>query len=270
MPASCLSKVRSKPAERLVGADEADQVGGDVAGRVVADRVALGGRGPCSRRSSASASDLVGQRGRHPAGDVLEPAALLAQRGEGREVVDVEPVGEELRELRRLVGGQLRVGDDHQPVDRVGQRLAVAVEDVAALGRAAPTSTVPSAAAIAAYALGSTPCSCTSRAPKTESTIAITTKPNRSRNSGEPRRLPRGRWVRARARRRHQRLPLSRGPGRESGSCRCLGRRRSAASPAARAGPSPPAGGPRSATAPAGRSGSGVRMAGLAGGRGSS
>ena len=58
-------------------------------------------------------------------------------------------------------------------------------------------STVPAAAAISAYALGSSPCSCTRRAPKTESTIAITTKPSRSRNSGEPRMLPRGRWVRA-------------------------------------------------------------------------
>ena len=41
--------------------------------------------------------------------------------------------------------------------------------------------TVPSAAAMAAYALGSTPCSCTSRAPKTDSTMAITRNPNRSR-----------------------------------------------------------------------------------------
>ncbi len=50
-------------------------------------------------------------------------------------------------------------------------------------------STVPSAAAIAAYDFGSSPCSCTSRAPNSESTIAIITNPARSRTCGEPRRL---------------------------------------------------------------------------------
>ena len=49
---------------------------------------------------------------------------------------------------------------------------------------------MPSAAAIAAYALGSTPWSCTRRAPKTDSTMAMTRKPNRSRSWGEPRRVP--------------------------------------------------------------------------------
>ena len=46
---------------------------------------------------------------------------------------------------------------------------------------------MPSAAAIAAYEPGSRPCSCTSRAPNSESTIAISTKPTRSRTCGEPR-----------------------------------------------------------------------------------
>ena len=55
------------------------------------------------------------------------------------------------------------------------------------------TSSMPSAAAIAAYPPGSTPWSCTSRAPKTDSTIAISTKPIRRRSFGAPRRLPRGR-----------------------------------------------------------------------------
>ena len=53
------------------------------------------------------------------------------------------------------------------------------------------TSTVPSAAAIAAYEPGSSPWSCTSRAPNSESTIAIITNPTRSRTCGEPRLLPR-------------------------------------------------------------------------------
>ena len=42
-PTSGLSKVALEAAERLVGAQEADQVGGDVVGRVVAHRVAAGG-----------------------------------------------------------------------------------------------------------------------------------------------------------------------------------------------------------------------------------
>jgi hypothetical protein len=50
------------------------------------------------------------------------------------------------------------------------------------------TSSTSSAAAMAAYDLGSMPCSWTSRAPKNDSTIAITIIPNRSRNSGAPRR----------------------------------------------------------------------------------
>src|SRR5688500_12048512 len=49
----------------------------------------------------------------------------------------------------------------------------------------------PSAAAIAAYDCGSTPCSCTSRAPKKDRTIAMRTNPMRSRSMGAPREGPR-------------------------------------------------------------------------------
>ena len=70
----------------------------------------------------------------HVPGEVLEPAALLAQPLEQVEVVDVELLGEEPGDLGRLVLGHLRVADDHQAVDGRRQRLAVAVEDVAALG----------------------------------------------------------------------------------------------------------------------------------------
>ena len=59
----------------------------------------------------------------------------LAQALEQREVVDVELLAEEPGDLGRLVLGQLRVTDHHQPVDGGRERLAVAVEDVAALGR---------------------------------------------------------------------------------------------------------------------------------------
>ena len=55
------------------------------------------------------------------------------------------------------------------------------------------TLTTFSAAAIAAYDLGSMPCSWTSRAAKTDSTIAITIRPNRRRNCGAPRRVSSGR-----------------------------------------------------------------------------
>jgi hypothetical protein len=45
-------------------------------------------------------------------------------------------------------------------------------------------STVASSAAIWAYESGSTPCSCTSRAAKIDSSIAITRKPMLSRRTG--------------------------------------------------------------------------------------
>ncbi len=50
------------------------------------------------------------------------------------------------------------------------------------------TVCTPSAAAIAAYDLGSMPWSCTSRAPKKDSTIAMRTRPTRRRSCGDPRR----------------------------------------------------------------------------------
>jgi len=78
--------------------------------------------------------DVAGHRRGDPAGDVLEPAALLTEPRQDREVVDLEPGGEELRELGRLVGRHQRVGHDHDAVDRGGERLTVAVQDVAALG----------------------------------------------------------------------------------------------------------------------------------------
>ena len=117
--------------ERLVGADEADHVRGDVPGGVVTHRV-LPGLEPFVARLLGLLDDLDGLGGGHPSRDVLEPAALLTQPRQDREVVDVEPVGKELRQLRRLVGRQERVGHHHEAVDRRGQRLAVAVEDVAA------------------------------------------------------------------------------------------------------------------------------------------
>ena len=58
----------------------------------------------------------------------------FAQPLEHGEVVDVELLGEEPGDLGRLVLGHLGVTDQHQPVDGGRERLAVAVEDVAALG----------------------------------------------------------------------------------------------------------------------------------------
>ena len=120
-----------EPAERLVGADEPDHVRRDVAGRIVTHRV-LPGVESLEARLLGRLDDLGGLGGGDPPGDVLEPAALLPEPRQDREVVDVETVGEELRELGRLVGGQERIRHHHQPVDGLRQRLAVAVQDVAA------------------------------------------------------------------------------------------------------------------------------------------
>jgi hypothetical protein len=120
--------------ERLVGAHEADQVGGDVVGRVVADRV-LAQRDALEALLLQVVDDLGGQRGGDAAGDVLEPAALDPEPAKGRDVVDVEPLGEQLGQLGGVVGRHHRVGDHHPAVDRVGQRHPVAVQDVAPLGR---------------------------------------------------------------------------------------------------------------------------------------
>ncbi len=120
--------------ERDIGPDEPDEIGGDVLGRVVTQRVTSGAE-PREAALLGVVDHLQRDRGGNPAGDELEPASLLAQPGQDREVVDVEPVGQELGDLRRLVGGELRVGPDHQPVDRSRQRLSVAVQDVAARGR---------------------------------------------------------------------------------------------------------------------------------------
>ena len=57
----------------------------------------------------------------------------------------------------------------------------------------------PSAAAISAYSSGSTPCSCTKRAAKTDSTIAMKTNPTLSRSCGDARSGLRGRTGSARS-----------------------------------------------------------------------
>ncbi|CAB4690011.1 unannotated protein [freshwater metagenome] len=123
-------------------AQEADEVGGDVVGGVGPHLVAPGREAVEAQRLGAG-DDLGGQGRRHAASDVLEAAVLGAQARQDREVVKVELVGEELRELGCPVDGvavligvhQLRVGDDHQSVDRVRERLAEAIRDLAALGR---------------------------------------------------------------------------------------------------------------------------------------
>ncbi len=76
-------------AERLVGADEADQVGPDVAGRVVPDRVAAGVEPLEARAPAAPSTTSVASVGGHPAGDVLEAAApCVAEPVESVEVVE--------------------------------------------------------------------------------------------------------------------------------------------------------------------------------------
>ena len=133
VPGQQAVEVPLEAGQGLVGAHEADQVGRHVAGRVVADRVVPGVQAVEAGLLGGGDHGL-GLAGRHAAGDVGELLVLQPQGLEGLEVVDVEPSGQELRELGRLVPGQLRVGHHHRPVDRVGERLAVAVQDVAALG----------------------------------------------------------------------------------------------------------------------------------------
>ncbi len=116
------------------GAEETDQVGRHVARGVGPHRVAPG-REALVAELLGGVDDVGGQGRGHLAGDVLEPAVLDAQPLEGAEVVDVQTLGEEGGDLRRAVGGHQRVGHHHQPVDRVGERLAVAVQDVAARRR---------------------------------------------------------------------------------------------------------------------------------------
>ena len=119
--------------ERVGRAEEADQVGPDVVGGVLPDGVAAGVE-PLEARRPGAVDHGGGQRGGHPAGEVLEAALRRAEPVESVEVVELQLVGQESGQLGCPVAGQLRVGDQHQPVDRLGQRLAVAVEDVAACG----------------------------------------------------------------------------------------------------------------------------------------
>ena len=105
--------------------------------------------------------DHVGREpGGHLPGDVLELAVLDPEPLEHADVVEVEALGEEGRELGSVVARQARVGDDHPAVDRSasGSPLRSRISPRVA-GRI--TSTDPSAAAISAYSSGSTPCSCT-------------------------------------------------------------------------------------------------------------
>ena len=100
-------------------------------------------------------------------------------------------VGEQPGQLGGLVGGQGRVGDDHLALDGVGERDAVAVEDVAALGLQRHLDGALRGGHARRTSRGSTPCSWTSRAPKKERTIAMRTNPMRSRSMGAPREAPR-------------------------------------------------------------------------------
>ena len=122
-------------AERLVGAHVAEQVGRDVARRVVADRVVLQADAGEAGRVDLG-EGVAGQRARDASRDVLVAAALLAtpQRGQRPEVVDGQPVGQQPGDLGGAIGGELGVRDDHLALDGVRERDAVAVEDVAALG----------------------------------------------------------------------------------------------------------------------------------------
>ena len=131
-----------QPAERLVGAHEPDQVRRHVVRRVVAHRVTLGPQA-LDPAGVGLGDHVVGERGGDPPGDVLEPAALVAEPVEGVDVVDGEPLREEPGDRRGAVRGLRRVRHHHQPVHRVRERLAVAVEDVAALGGEAPPGPSP-------------------------------------------------------------------------------------------------------------------------------
>ena len=120
--------------QRLVLADEADQVRRDVAGRVVAHRVATGVEALVALGLEVAEHPVGDGRG-HPPGDVLEPAAAAgAQPVERLEVVDVELV----REDRAIAGASSRVicgsATIIMPSTEVGQLDAVAVGDRAALG----------------------------------------------------------------------------------------------------------------------------------------
>ena len=120
--------------QRLLGPHRPDQVGRDVLGRVLPHRVAPGADA-LEPRLVHGRHHVAGQGRGDPAGDVLEAAVLDPEPLEGGEVVDVQPLGQEPGELGGPVPGHLRVGDDHPAGHRVGQRLPVAVQDVAALGR---------------------------------------------------------------------------------------------------------------------------------------
>ena len=119
------------------GAEEADQVGGDVVTRVGTHRVTSGEEAG-ELALLGFLEHRVGLGGGDLAGDVLEAAVVIAalnpQRREGLEVVDVQLLRQERRHLRRLLMGVEGVGRDHQAVDAVSQGLTVAVNDVAAVG----------------------------------------------------------------------------------------------------------------------------------------
>ena len=110
-----------------------------------------------------------------------------AQPGQRAEVVDVEPL--ESRVASAGASSAVITGSATTILPWIesasGSPLRSRMSPRSA-GRV--TLTMFSAAAMAAYDLGSTPCSWTSRAPKKDSTIAITIRPNRSRNCGVPRR----------------------------------------------------------------------------------
>src|SRR4029079_10530141 len=114
--------------------EEADQVGGDVAGRVLAQRVGLGvdaaerdlAQVGVGDRAPHRVLDLLdhlgGERGGHPAVEVREAAPRLGELGAYVEVVGAELVGGDPGDQAAVLRGDLRVGDQHQAVDRLGQR----------------------------------------------------------------------------------------------------------------------------------------------------
>ena len=107
---------------------EADEVRPDVLGRVVADRVAPYVDALVALRLHLG-EHRPRDRGGDPAGEVLELGVGLAQPLQQVEVVDGQAAGDDRRDLARVVLGHRGVGHEHQPVDRLGQRDAVAVGD---------------------------------------------------------------------------------------------------------------------------------------------
>ena len=132
-PGELLVEAELETRERTVGAHEAHQVGRHVVVGVRPQRVVARGQ-PFVPRLGGLVDHPDRLVGRHAPRDVGEPGVLLAQRVQGVEVVDRQPLGQEASELRCHRTCLQRVGHHHPAGHGLGEGAAVAVEDVAALG----------------------------------------------------------------------------------------------------------------------------------------